>query len=264
MREISLSVIISLEKVKHRNIMNTFATWLGIAIGAAALAIGYVTYKSQQRKKQLEYLITSSTFVVPHEVSDQLKVTYNHKTVNNAAVTIIRLVNTGNSPIELHDFNSNIVIEFENVNRVVSALSTKTRPINLAPKVTIKGNQVLISPLLINAEDMIELQILTSGIPTKVHMDGRISGAKFLYRKDLPYPPGSGKEGELLGFDKFMWYFFTPVPICAGAIIYLISQANLLPTVLVVLGILAILLYGFYINPLYVKYLVRRRQLWRP
>lgn len=238
------------------------ATWLGIIIGIVALCIAYVTYKSQQTRKQLEYIITSSTSVVPAEVSNKLKVTYGRTSVSDAAVTIIRLVNSGNTPINPEDFNSDISIELLGANSIVSALFTKTRPVDLSPKLKVTSKRMLLSPLLINREDMMEFQLLTSGLAKDVQISGRLSGVKFIRRKDLPYPPGSGEEGELLEGDKIIWYFVAPAAICIVVILYLTSHP--LPKILVLLGVVAMLVYCLYIHPMYVSYLVRRRRIWRP
>ena len=117
----------------------------------------------------------------------------------------------------------------DGVAEIVSALSTKTRPSDLAPELVIKITLFFIRPLLLNAEDMIELQLLTSGRATNVVAEGRLVGVKLLQRRGFPYPPGSGVEGELLGFDKFMRYFYLPIVLGIGASGYLIQEKGLSP-----------------------------------
>jgi hypothetical protein len=108
---------------------------------------------------------------------------------------------------------------------------------------------------------MLELQVLSAGRPDGVSVGGRVAGLAIVEREALPYPPGSGSEGEMLGFDRFMW--FVPVPaviIFVGVYGALLAEVSNVGRVFVALGA-ALVLAAYFIQA---AYLVRRRRRWRP
>ena len=229
--------------------------------GILASAIGaYALHRSQMHKKQLEYVITGNQPVVPKIVSSKLRVVYNKKTVSEASVLTLKFVNTGNTPITASDFETNLTFRLNGAKHIMTASSTKTRPLDLRPKLVVKDNSVMIQPILINPSDMIELQFLISGSTTHVIAEGRLAGTRLIPRKGLPYPPGSGPEGNLLGFDKFMWYVLQPVAVSLFVLLFFITNST--STATKVTAILGVLVYVFVLNPLYIKHLMKRRLVW--
>lgn len=98
--------------------------------------------------------------------------------------------------IRAEDFTTDLVMHLDDVNEAIAATVTKTRPPDLTPRLTIDGRDVAIAPLLTNPRDMIEIQLLTSGVASMVRADGRIANlSQISRRKALPYPPGSGPSG---------------------------------------------------------------------
>jgi hypothetical protein len=140
-------------------------------------------------------------------VSGKLEVVHDGSAVPEASIIVVRVVNTGDKAIRFEDFSSELTIRLKGVREVVSALATKTRPIDLVPKLMVKDSRVLIGPLLVNPGDMVELQLLTSGLASGVVVEGRVADAVITRRGGLPYPPGTGPEGELANtFERVFWY----------------------------------------------------------
>jgi hypothetical protein len=85
---------------------------------------------------------------------------------------------------------------------------TSSRPSDLKPQLSVDDDQsrVVISPTLINPGDLIEPQVIASGPVRDVGMQGRVADVVPVKRQGLPYPPGSGPEGEMVAFDKVMWW----------------------------------------------------------
>ena len=242
--------------------MADFTTWVSSLVGVATLVLAYLAYRSQRGKTRLEFVVVN-TSVAAIPASASLAVTYNGKIIPAAAVTVIRLVNTGDKAIRAEDFTSDLVMILDNVNEVVDVTVTKTRPMDLEPQLNINGVAVAVAPLLINPGDMIELQLLTSGLASSVGVEGRIANlSRISQRKGLPYPPGSGPEGEMLGFDKFVWFVFAPIGVGGLIIVSIIFAKFALSTKLITLFVVAVLVFVLY--PLQVKYLVERRRMWRP
>lgn len=150
---------------------------------------------------------------------------------------------------------------FDGVQTIVSASWTATRPADLQPSTEVEGNSVRVERKLINPGDMLELQVVSQGLPTSVSVAGRVTSLVIDERKALPYPPGSGREGEMLAFDRFMWFAFIPAGI-VGAGIALAAGENLTPTSRWPIAGATVFVLGVYLR--HTKFLVERRRLWRP
>jgi hypothetical protein len=126
---------------------------------------------------------------------------------------------------------------------------------------TSAGNQIHIEPLLLNPGDFIEVQALAAGQPSHVSVDGRITDVLPKRRTSLPYSPGSGPEGQMVGMDKFMW----SVPVlCLAALCYISISAAALSTTATIAWAVAATVFFFVIYPMQLRRLVRRRRNWRP
>jgi hypothetical protein len=240
--------------------MTDAASWASVLVGVAILVVGYITYRNLHGKTRLEYVVVSNARVVPSQIAAKLDVIYGGARVADASVAIIRLVNTGDKAILADHFSSPLGIRLDGVNEVVAALATKTRPADLIPVLSVKTSSVLIAPLLINPGDLIQLQLLSSGLPSGVTVEGRIADVGAILQRGLPYAPGSGPEGELRGFDTFMWYV---APMLLGVVvIYLILTTSMTPIARVA-AVVVVLLLSLLLN-MYLRFLDRRRGLWRP
>jgi hypothetical protein len=119
-----------------------------------------------------------------------------------------------------------------------------------------------IRPLLLNPTEMIQLQLLASGIPTSVTVEGRVTNVRITSRRGLPYSPGTGPEGELDNFlEKGIWYVGPIVPAVVLAWIVASLSAS---TLAKVVAISFAVLFSLALNPMYVRYVIKRRRLWAP
>jgi hypothetical protein len=244
--------------------MDDAATWIVLGITAAGLVIAYVTYRVQRNRKRIEYVVTTNTGLLPGALAKDLEVTHSDSgvLVRNPALTIIRIVNTGDRAIEANDYETNLTVTLEGVDQIVSATSTATRPADLKPEIEIDGDVAGIKPVLINKEDMIQLQVLSAGKPSDVRMGGRVADVKPASR-ELPYPPGSGKEGEMVGFDWFMWSVLVPgVLLGLGLLLGPFEDDRSTEAKIAIIAGAAVVALVLY--PMYVRYLVKRRRMWRP
>jgi uncharacterized membrane protein len=157
---------------------------LGIFITAL---IAYLTYKKTTRTKQLEFLIVSNEPVVPRVASDKLKITYGKTTVNEASVIVVRIANSGGTPILENDFSTNFGLCLCEAHKIITALATRAKPTDLRPKLSISKNKVFVEQVLINPGDAIELQLLVSGYVDNIVAEGRIAGTKIIHQKNILY-----------------------------------------------------------------------------
>jgi len=236
---------------------------VGIVVALVAAIVGYVTYRNQRGRRRLEYLVQARVSVLPAGVARDLEVTHCGTTVGHPAVVVVRIVNSGDRPIQEADFATDLFLNCEGVQAILAATVTQSRPLDFRPHVIIDGTDIRIEPTLINPGDMAQLQVLTDGKPERIILSGRIANlSTFSRRESLPYPPGSGTEGEMLGFDRFMWYLLMPLTLASLA-----AGASALATTTLFSRIIAISVSAATVVALhlfYTQYLVRRRRLWRP
>ena len=237
------------------------ASWIAAAIGAVALVVSYLTYASQRARTRLEYVVLTSTRLLPGHLAGELEVSYGGEVLAEPALSVVRLVSTGDESIKSSDFETPLVIAFEGVRQIASATWVNSKPKDLRPALELGTDCVEVSPALINPGDGLQLQVLTAGQPTAVVVSGRIAELEIVERASLPYPPGSGGEGEMLAFDRFMWFFFTPAGVLGFAAWVAFSDGQTATSRAIVL-VVAILIAGV-LYPLRVRYLVIRRRRWR-
>ena len=241
--------------------MSDPGTWIGVIVGAAALVFTVLSYLSRRGLARLEYVVTMTRRILPGRVADDLDVTHHGVEVADPALSVVRIVNTGDRAIRREDFETDLTVTYDGVRELVSASWSATRPDDLRPGIGIEGNRVLISPQVINPGDMLELQVLSAGPPSAVSVAGRVADLLVVQRRALPYPPGSGSEGEMLGFDRFMWFVFSPALIIGvGLLVALRDEVSGAGRALVLVGT-SVLLAAYLIQT---TYLVRRRRRWRP
>jgi hypothetical protein len=133
------------------------------------------------------------------------------------------------------------------------------------PTISFDDERIYIQPLLFNPSDMMEIQAIVSGSIQEISLGGRISNAVLTRRRSLPYPPGSGHEGEMLSFDRFMWYVVNPV-IAAGlpmAITVPISMEFGAPKPASIIFILLVSIVSVVLSHWRTRYLVHQRRLWK-
>jgi hypothetical protein len=225
------------------------------------IVVTVVLYLARRGRVRLEYLVTTNATLLPGRVSDELEVKRDGVVVADPALCVTRIVNTGEKPVRAEDFETGLVVAFDGVEQVVSATWSAARPRDLGPGIEIDGDRVVIEPRVINAGDMLELQVLSAGRAREVSVEGRVAGLKLVRRKALPYPPGSGSEGEMVGLDRFMWFVFSPALILGPGVALAarsgISDAERWLTVLATVVVLGL-------DLLLLRCLVLRRRRWRP
>lgn len=241
--------------------MTDASAWIAAAIGAATLVVAVLAYRAQHKKMSLEYVVTVNARLLRRRLPRGLEIRHDGQLVDDATLSIIRIVNTGTEPIRQADFETPLLVSYDGVDDLVSAAVVATRPPDLHPRITIQASDVWIDPLLLNPGDMIECQVLSSGRAEEVTLGGRIAGLTMQRRSKLPYPPGSGAEGEMVGFDRFMWFVFTPTMIAGIGLLVAFNGDYTGLTQGLVLAVVALIVGVLY--PLQVRYLIKRRRLWR-
>lgn len=239
--------------------MDSVAVWISLGVSCLGLIVGYVTYRVQRARRRIAFAVVSNQGLLVRERPDQIEIRWSGRLVKDLHLVVIRVVNIGDRAIVPADFASDLTLIIHGP-PVLHAQVSSSRPDGLALELATHESDVHISPFLFNAGDMFEIKLLCEGKPPKFSLNCRIRDLASIVQRSLPYPPGSGPEGEMSTFDKFSW----TVPM---AVIYLAILSEIiaapLPTAqkVAVVGIASLVFLILY--PAVVYKLVQRRGLWR-
>jgi hypothetical protein len=236
-------------------------TWTAVLIGIIAVSIAWLAYRSQRGRKGLEYIVLSIQRLVDPRVAQDLDVVFDGRPVDDPSLTVLRMVSTGDKGIPSETFESPLRVTLVGASRVVHASVSAKRPSDLPVALTTDSNHASIDPLLLNPGDFIEVLVLADGQPTRVALDARIADVTPKRRNSLPYPPGSGPEGQMIGQDRFFWFV---LPFVLAVLAYFAIASADLRAVATIAWVVTVTLVFFVIYPMQVRRLVGRRRAWRP
>lgn len=170
--------------------------WQFIAV-IVAIAIPIIIYYSQRQYKELSYEIISSSPLLAKskEIEGNVQIFFDNKPVSNVYLVILKLINSGNTPISAKDYESPIAFNFGGNTNILSADVSKAEPESLKINLDKIKNKVILEPLLLNAGDTIIFKFILSDYSGDIKPEARIYGIK-----DISFKRKGG----------FIWiYFFT-------------------------------------------------------
>lgn len=170
--------------------MNWDSKWTAVsAIAAvASFLLPVIFFFTGRDTKELTVETVSHSVLVDlsNPALSSLKPTYNDVSVDRLTVATIEIRNTGTRPIERADFESPIVLRFNNALDVLAATLSEKKPGDLTPIITSDMNGISIAPLLLNPGDLFRLTIQIRGIFSEPAVDARISGVPSIARQIYP------------------------------------------------------------------------------
>jgi hypothetical protein len=151
---------------------------IGALSGIAALIVAIIAVFVQRRRKQLSYEIISSIPVLGTQeaIAGKLEMFFEQKPVTDVQLLEVRFVNSGNQPITAADYEQPVALTFDDKARVLIFEVTATTPKTLKASLTTDGTRVLMTPLLLNGGDSVNLRLLIAGFKNAPSIDGRIIG----------------------------------------------------------------------------------------
>lgn len=242
--------------------MEVAALVVGALVGCVGVYLTYLTWRDRQGRAQLQYVVTTRSKLVPRGWVESLQILHEGNAVEDPGLVITRIVHAGDRAIGAGDFETDLTMKMIGAGQIASVNQTGRRPADLAPELEIDGDTVRLQPTLINPGDMIELQVLSSGLPEKVELGGRISEVTFKQLPRLPYPPGGGPEGEMLPFDKFMAYVLPIGFSLVFAFAFAFDEGS--STAARIAVPIGSVLVGCVLWPWRERSLVKRRAMWKP
>lgn len=146
------------------------ATWL-------ALIVGILAYIKRHRTKSLSYewVSTIPLILFRKEIVSAVKITYNGKEVQGAAVSLFKFTN-GNVELLKSDFQKPFSIIFQSGIKVLDAEILDSKPENLQISLTTNENSVSFQPELINPKESFTIKVITNNTFDSVNLEHRIIG----------------------------------------------------------------------------------------
>lgn len=116
-----------------------------------------------------------------------LEFVYLGDAVANPTLNRFHIENSGSEPINKADFDKPIRLTMDEDILVLNAYVASTFPKSMSVNLVISGNAIEIEPLLLNSNDIINISILTSGVPKEVSLSGRVARVADLELEDTDF-----------------------------------------------------------------------------
>ncbi len=152
--------------------------FLMFLVTVLSVIIPVVIFGISRENKSLVYEVLGGTIISKADIAsnDDLKILYKDENLENLDYQLIKITNDGKAPIKRQDFDKDMTIHYDKATKILSARVIKTKPSNLEVKIKKVDNDVNIEPLLLNKDDVISLQILSTGVKNDPSINARIVG----------------------------------------------------------------------------------------
>lgn len=149
--------------------------FIGAVLGLIAVAATLLIYFLQKTRKELSYDIIFNTNLlsINAKIKDSMQVNWRGKEINGLNLLIVRLRNSGNTPIVATDYEGPVIFTFDKDDRVLEAEIESTQPPNIPASLETTASSVQLKPSLLNPKDYIEIKILLTSYKNMV-VQGRI------------------------------------------------------------------------------------------
>lgn len=152
--------------------------WLTLIITVFSIFIPVVLYFISVTDKSLSYKVISNSSLASYsEGIDEIKIWFDSQEVKNISLMNLRVFNSGSESIRASDFEGPMTIDFGPEAKLLRINIKNQIPDNLPVNFTIDENQLIIDPLLMNAEDSFDIEVLITDefLP---EVNARIAGVK--------------------------------------------------------------------------------------
>jgi hypothetical protein len=152
---------------------------IGLFIAIVTIFVSIIVYFKQRTRKSLSYEIVSLNplLSVEKEIKNGVQILYRGKAVSQVHLIIIRVINSGNTPILSTDYERPVSLSFGKEARVLTAEVSERNPDSLQPSAKIEEKRIEFAPILLNQGDSITVKTLIDQFD-KISIDGRIVGVK--------------------------------------------------------------------------------------
>lgn len=160
--------------------------WM-LVLAALAVGVPIAIHLREQRRKSVAVALVMNRALVVGGSRFPLAVTYGDAQVSRPRLMVFAIGNIGNVSIKTEDFVSPLTIALAK-GQILASDVTRTRPADLPMGVSHSGDALELTPCLMNASDVVEVQCLVDGAVAKedVTIRGRILGVSTLPLLTVP------------------------------------------------------------------------------
>jgi len=224
-----------------------------------SVVIPVVIFGISKEKKCLVYdviggsIISKSDFIKTEDV----KVLFGEEKLSNLDFQLITIKNDGKVPIKRQDFDKELTINYPKETRVLSAKVWKTIPNNLEAKVISDKNEIKLEPLLLNKDEKVIVQVLSTDKQNDPTVNARIVGLEYIKNNT----PSAGDLGLRLNI-------YLIISLLAGfvygatAFLVITKRKVIIPKFMIILIVISAALGSVTINNKYVLYKNLDRFSW--
>lgn len=153
--------------------------FIATVLAITAILVSIILYLKQRRCKAVSYEILSQTplLSVKGEIKGQLEILYKGKPVQQVHLVLVRIINSGNTPILSTDYKLPISLNFGEEANILTSAVVKADPRNVQAALRVEGRNAVLVPTLLNTGDSVTLKMLVTKFE-EVKVDGRIVGVK--------------------------------------------------------------------------------------
>lgn len=198
--------------------MDDLTGWLEVGVGVIALVVTALLFRADRKRRSLQYVVMANRAIIT-ETKFDVEVRHGDQPVANPRLVVLRIANGGADPIAAADFETPLSLRVDGA-RILSAEVAYTRPPDLAPDLDeIDEGRVVLAKRLLNSFDMIEVQMLVDGEPTRLAVEGRVTGVNQIERGKIPQTSW-GTPWKFSRLDKAMVWASGLVFVGIGAWFY--------------------------------------------
>ncbi len=196
--------------------MNWESKWpvISALAAVAALFVPLLLFVINRDSKELtvETVSRATPVDLTNPELSSLELTYKGAPVSRLTAVTIEVRNSGTRPIQKADFESPVVLRFQDPSNILAVTLSERAPQDLKPVITMDSTGVSFAPLLLNPGDRFRLTAQIRGEFNEPTVEARISGVRAVSRR--VFFDGS-RTNRLLGvflmasgFIMVMAYFY--------------------------------------------------------
>ncbi|WP_327268339.1 hypothetical protein OG233_09800 [Streptomyces sp. NBC_01218] len=174
--------------------MEMFLALLGGVVSVLGLLLGYVSHRRHQRTRIGYRLVADSPLAQNIDGIENLGIHYDGRVLTRPRLMVLEIINVGNVPIRPDDYQDDLGVTFPEGVEIVWS-SVQGTPASVTADVRVVAESVRIGRPLLNAEDVLTLQVLADGDGADVRVAGR--GVGFSEVEKLAGPSTAGRGGLL-------------------------------------------------------------------
>jgi len=153
--------------------------FIGVVV---AICIFIAFYLLQRNYKELSYeiIFNSPLLSSSKELEGKIQITFDGKPVSNIQLVEIKLINSGNVPITKADYEREVIFNFGDKAKILTADVAKTEPnsIKIWTHLLYANNFASFNGVLLNPGDKIFFKFLLTEFDGRIIINNRISGIK--------------------------------------------------------------------------------------